>query len=164
MAEDRRTVGAVLRPQVAPERMIEVATAADAAGLGELWLWEDCFLEGGIAAAAALLAATERVRIGLGVLPFPLRNVALAAMEVSTLLRMFPDRLLPGFGHGVQAWMAQVGARPASPLTLEREYVTALRALLAGERVTVQGDYVRLDRPPRCRRSCSPRPGRARSS
>lgn len=42
--------------------------------------------------------------------------------------------------------MGQVGVRAASPLTLMREHLTALRALLAGEEVTVSGDYVTLDR------------------
>jgi alkanesulfonate monooxygenase SsuD/methylene tetrahydromethanopterin reductase-like flavin-dependent oxidoreductase (luciferase family) len=50
-----------------------------------------------------------------------------------------------GVGHGVQEWMAQVGARVESPMTLLGEYLTALRALLRGERVTVDGRYLRLD-------------------
>jgi hypothetical protein len=56
-----------------------VALAAEAAGLAELWIWEDCFWEGGISLAGALLGMTERLRIGVGLLPYPLRNVALAA-------------------------------------------------------------------------------------
>jgi alkanesulfonate monooxygenase SsuD/methylene tetrahydromethanopterin reductase-like flavin-dependent oxidoreductase (luciferase family) len=72
--------------------------------------------------------------------------VAIAAMEIATVERMFPGRLIPGVGHGVLSWMGQVGARVASPLTLMREYVTALRALLAGETVTTSGRYVNLDR------------------
>jgi alkanesulfonate monooxygenase SsuD/methylene tetrahydromethanopterin reductase-like flavin-dependent oxidoreductase (luciferase family) len=139
------TLGAVFLPQLPPERLRDVARAADEAGLDELWLWEDCFLEGGIASAAAALAWTERLRLGVGLLPVPLRNVALTAMEVATLYRLFPDRVAIGVGHGVQDWMAQVGARVESPVTLLREYLTALRALLRGERVTVAGRYVRLD-------------------
>ncbi|WIN00170.1 LLM class flavin-dependent oxidoreductase [Actinoplanes oblitus] len=135
----------MLLPQLAPERLPEVARAADEAGLDELWLWEDCFLTSGVAAAAAVLAATRRVRVGVGVLPAPLRNVALTAMEIATLHRLFPGRVRIGVGHGVQDWMAQVGARVESPMTLLREYVTALRALLAGERVTVHGRYVHLE-------------------
>jgi alkanesulfonate monooxygenase SsuD/methylene tetrahydromethanopterin reductase-like flavin-dependent oxidoreductase (luciferase family) len=42
-------------------------------------------------------------------------------------------------------WMRQAGAWPASPLTAFEEYVTALRAMLRGEEVTVAGRYVRLD-------------------
>ncbi|MEN3304959.1 MAG: hypothetical protein V7603_1161, partial [Micromonosporaceae bacterium] len=66
------------------------------------------------------------------------------AMEVATLYRLFPDRVIIGLGHGVQDWMAQVGARVESPMTLLREYLTALRALLRGEKVTTSGRYVRL--------------------
>jgi alkanesulfonate monooxygenase SsuD/methylene tetrahydromethanopterin reductase-like flavin-dependent oxidoreductase (luciferase family) len=139
-------LGAIFLPQLPPERLRTIARAADDAGLEELWLWEDCFRESGIAAAAAVLAWTERLRVGVGLLPVPLRNVALTAMELATMHRLFPDRLSVGVGHGVQDWMGQVGARVESPMTLLREYVTALRALLRGEQVTVSGRYVRLDR------------------
>jgi alkanesulfonate monooxygenase SsuD/methylene tetrahydromethanopterin reductase-like flavin-dependent oxidoreductase (luciferase family) len=138
-------LGLVFVPTLAPERLREVAQAADRAGLEELWLWEDCFKESGIAAASAALAWTDRLHVGIGLLPVPLRNVALTAMEIATVERLFPGRLVPGVGHGVQEWMSQVGARAASPLTLLREYTTALRALLAGQRVSTQGRYVRLD-------------------
>ncbi|GDY63146.1 oxidoreductase [Streptomyces avermitilis] len=111
-----------------------------------MWLWEDCFLEGGISAASAALAWTERLRVGVGLLPVPLRNVAVTAMETATLDRLFPGRAVVGVGHGVQEWMGQVGARAESPLTLLREYLDALRALLRGERVTTDGRYVTLDR------------------
>jgi len=140
------TIGAVALPSLPPERFLPVARAADEAGLAELWLWEDCFAESGLGAAAALLGATDRLRVGIGVLPVPLRNVAVAAMEIATLDRIFPGRLIVGIGHGVQDWMGQVGARPRSVLTLFREYATALRALLDGEEVTVDGEYVHLDR------------------
>ncbi|MEU0224067.1 LLM class flavin-dependent oxidoreductase [Streptomyces sp. NPDC006284] len=138
-------LGAVFRPQLAPERLRAVAQAADDAGLEELWLWEDCFREGGVSSAAAALAWTERMRVGVGLLPVPLRNVALTAMEAATLHRMFPGRPILALGHGVQDWMGQVGARAESPVTLLREHLHALRALLHGQRVTTEGRYVRLD-------------------
>jgi alkanesulfonate monooxygenase SsuD/methylene tetrahydromethanopterin reductase-like flavin-dependent oxidoreductase (luciferase family) len=140
------TLGAVCLPQNPPETLRDLALAADQAGLEELWFWEDCFLHGGISAAAAVLAWTTRLRVGVGITPVPFRNVALQAMEMATLHRMFGDRAIVGIGHGVQEWMGQVGARPSSPLTLLREYATALRALLNGESVTTAGRYVRLDR------------------
>jgi alkanesulfonate monooxygenase SsuD/methylene tetrahydromethanopterin reductase-like flavin-dependent oxidoreductase (luciferase family) len=123
-----------------------VVRAADEAGLDELWLWEDCFREGGVAAAGAALAWTSRLTIGIGLLPVPLRNVALTAMEVATLARVFPGRIRVAVGHGVQDWMGQVGARVESPLGFLREYLDALRALLGGEEVTMRGRYVQLDR------------------
>jgi 5,10-methylenetetrahydromethanopterin reductase len=138
-------LGVVLVPTLPPEALRPLADAADR-HLDELWLWEDCFKESSIAAAGAALAWTERVRVGIGLAPVPLRNVALLAMELATLHRLFPGRLVPGIGHGVQDWMGQVGARAASPMTLLREYAEALRLLLDGQEVTVSGRYVNLDR------------------
>lgn len=137
--------GAIFLPSWAPEALLPLARAADAAGVDELWVWEDCFKESGVAVASAALAATPRIAVGIGLMPTPLRNVALTAMEVATLERMFPGRFLPGIGHGVQSWMEQAGARADSPLTLLREQLTALRALLDGQRVSAQGRYVHLD-------------------
>lgn len=139
-------LGMVFRPQLPPERLREVVEAAESSGLEDLWLWEDCFFEGGVTQMAAALAWTSRLRVGIGILPLPLRNVALTAMEAATIERMFPGRMIFGVGHGAQDWMAQAGVRPASPLTLMREQLTALRALFAGETVTTSGTYVRLDK------------------
>ena len=139
------TLAAIFPPSQPPERLGAVAAAAESAGLEQLWIWEDCFAESGIATAAAILAATRRVTVGIGLLPVPLRNVALTAMELATLSRLFPGRLIPGVGHGVLSWMGQAGARAESPMTLLREYTGALYALLHGETVTTQGRYVHLD-------------------
>jgi alkanesulfonate monooxygenase SsuD/methylene tetrahydromethanopterin reductase-like flavin-dependent oxidoreductase (luciferase family) len=139
-------VGILFRPQLPPERLAGFVAAAEDAGLDDLWLWEDCFLEGGLTTATAALAWSSSVRVGLGLMPVPLRNPALAAMEIATVARLFPGRFVPAFGHGVQTWMAQVGAAAASPLGLMREWVTAVRGLLAGDTVTVAGRYVTLDR------------------
>ncbi len=139
-------IGLVIRPEWPPERLRACAAAVEAAGLDDVWLWEDCFFSGGVAAASAALAATSSVRVGLGLMPAPLRNPVLAAMEISGLARLYPGRFVPAAGHGVLPWMVQVGAAVASPMGLLREWVPAVRALLRGETVTVSGEYVRLDR------------------
>jgi alkanesulfonate monooxygenase SsuD/methylene tetrahydromethanopterin reductase-like flavin-dependent oxidoreductase (luciferase family) len=138
-------LGAITLPQNPPETLREIATTADRGGLDELWLWEDCFLNGGVAAAAAALAWTTNVRVGIGIMPVPFRNVALCAMEIATLARLSGGRAMPGIGHGVQEWMGQVGIKAGSPLTLLREYASSLRSLLDGETVTIDGRYVHLD-------------------
>jgi alkanesulfonate monooxygenase SsuD/methylene tetrahydromethanopterin reductase-like flavin-dependent oxidoreductase (luciferase family) len=137
-------IGVVIRPDFAPERLGVLAQVAEDVGLDEVWLWEDCFLQGGIAQAAVALSATQHVTVGLGVLPAPLRSVVATSMELATLDRMFPGRVKVGIGHGVQDWMRQSGVAVASPLTLMDEYVGAVRELLSGASVTRTGRYVRL--------------------
>lgn len=140
-------VGAIFNPYThSPEEFLPAIQSAEGAGVDEVWIWEDCFRTSGFAAAAAALASTDRLRIGIGIAPMPLRNVALTAMEIATLERLFPGRLLPGLGHGVLDWMGQVHARVASPLTLMREYLPALRSLLAGDEVSADGRYVSLEK------------------
>jgi alkanesulfonate monooxygenase SsuD/methylene tetrahydromethanopterin reductase-like flavin-dependent oxidoreductase (luciferase family) len=139
------TLGVVCLPQMPPERLRNLAVAADAAGLEELWLWEDCFWGGAVPACSAALAWTASLRVGIGVLPVPLRNVATAAMDAAMLHRLFPGRVTIGVGHGIPSWMGQTGTAVESPMTLLREYLAALRALLAGSRLSADGRYVRLD-------------------
>lgn len=139
-------IGAIFNPYThTPDEFHDAVIAAERAGVPELWVWEDCFRQSAFATVGAALAWTEALRVGIGIAPMPLRNVAATAMEIATIERLFPGRLLPGVGHGVLDWMGQTGARVASPLTLMREYVPALRGLLAGEQVTTTGRYVTLD-------------------
>jgi alkanesulfonate monooxygenase SsuD/methylene tetrahydromethanopterin reductase-like flavin-dependent oxidoreductase (luciferase family) len=129
------------------------ARRLEAAGIDQLWIIEDCFFTAGISLAAAALAVTERLQVGIGILPAVARNPAITAMEIATLCNMAPGRFHPGIGHGVQEWMGQMGVRPSSPLTALDETITVVKRLLAGEDVTFEGatvqlDGVRLDRPP----------------
>ena len=137
-----------------PEELPGFAAAVEAAGLDELWMWEDCFLAGGIASSGAALAATERITVGVGVMPVVFRNPVAAAMEIATLARLHPGRFVAGLGHGMPEWMEQIGALPARPLRALEETTTSVRRLLAGERFSVDGDHVslrdvRLEHPPR---------------
>jgi 5,10-methylenetetrahydromethanopterin reductase len=127
------------------ERLRELAPLVDRSGLDELWVVEDLGLAGGFTQAATALADTANVRVGLGIAPAVARNPAYLAMEIATLARMHPDRFLPGIGHGMPNWLTQVGARPASLLTALEEVTTAVRRLLSGDDVSMDGGHVHLD-------------------
>ena len=139
------SVGDRISREQPPARLVELARQAEAAGLDEVWLVEDCFWAAGIATVATALAATSTIKVGIGVLPAVARNPAIAAMELAALAELHPDRLIGGLGHGVASWMRQIGAYPASPLTALEETLVAVRRLLAGDRVTTQGRHVTLD-------------------
>jgi alkanesulfonate monooxygenase SsuD/methylene tetrahydromethanopterin reductase-like flavin-dependent oxidoreductase (luciferase family) len=136
------------------EELPESARDLERLGFEEVWVVEDCFISGGLTAAATALAATSHVTVGIGLLPAAVRNVAIAAMEIGTLARLHPQRLRVAMGHGAEPWMRQIGARPPNRIKALEEIVTSARALLRGDTLRVDGDEVfldavRLDHPPR---------------
>jgi 5,10-methylenetetrahydromethanopterin reductase len=144
-AQHRAAVGMCFPQEFPPSLVREFAQRLDKGGADQLWIIEDCFFTAGVSLAAAALALTDRLTVGLGVLPAVARNPAITAMEITTLCGLAPGRVLPGIGHGVQSWMGQMGVRPKSPLTALEEVITAVRRLLDGESVTFDGQYVSLD-------------------
>jgi len=138
-------IGVMFDRDQRPEDLADFAKAVEALGADDLWVVEDLGWAGSIASATVALAATERLRVGIGIAPAPLRNPALLAMELATVARIFPGRLVSGIGHGVPDWMRQVGAASPVKLALLEETITAVRSLLAGETVTLHGHAVHLD-------------------
>ena len=59
------SIGIVFQPAFPPEQLRSAVETAESAGVDEVWLWEDCFRESGIATATAALAWTERIRVGM---------------------------------------------------------------------------------------------------
>ncbi|MBI1277858.1 MAG: LLM class flavin-dependent oxidoreductase [Anaerolineaceae bacterium] len=139
------TIGVIFHPTNPPEVLGEFARKAEAGGFDEVWLWEDSFWAGALTSAATMLAATSRIKVGIGLMPATVRNPLFFAMEITTLARLYPGRFLPGFGHGVDVWLKQMGAAPKSTMKALEETVNAVRALLLGESVTMHGDYVQFE-------------------
>jgi 5,10-methylenetetrahydromethanopterin reductase len=147
------SLGLVLGSETPPAAIAEIASTAERLGFAELWAPEDCFFNGGIATSAAALAATSRMRVGLGVVSAVARHPAILAMELATLEGIYPGRIMPGIGLGAPAWVAQMGLTPTSQLAAVRETVTTFRRLLGGEEVSFAGDVhsfqaVKLTHPP----------------
>lgn len=138
-------MGIMFRREHRPEALPDFARRVEEVGFDELWVVEDCFYGSGIASAATALACTNSITVGLGIMPAVVRNPVFAAMEISTLARLYPGRFLPGLGHGVAEWMHQIGAFPKSQLKALEEVTVTIRALLAGEHVTFKGQHIQLE-------------------
>lgn len=138
-------LGIMFRREYPPENLPAFARRAEAAGFDELWVVEDCFYGSGIASAATALACTDSITVGLGIMPAVARNPIFTAMEIATLARLYPGRFLPGLGHGVAHWMRQIGAFPKSQLKALEEVTMTVRRVLAGERLTFNGEQIQLD-------------------
>ncbi|MEU7901521.1 LLM class flavin-dependent oxidoreductase [Actinoplanes sp. NPDC049118] len=138
-------IGVMFDRDHAPEELPAYAVAAEGIGVDDLWLVEDLGWAGSVSSAALALAATSRIRVCIGIAPVPLRNPALLAMELATLARVYPGRVVAGLGHGVTDWMRQVGEERKSKLALLEESIVAVRGMLLGETVTLDGREVHLD-------------------
>jgi 5,10-methylenetetrahydromethanopterin reductase len=92
VAMPRARIGLSVPPQLPPADIPAYARRAESAGFDELWLAEDCFFAGGIAAASAALSSTHRLVVGLGIMP------AVPAMPHSRRWRspQWPSCIPPG--------------------------------------------------------------------
>jgi 5,10-methylenetetrahydromethanopterin reductase len=121
----------------------ELAFLAESLGYSRVWifdsapLWEDPFVH-------LALAAERTSRIGLGtavLIPHERSEMAMAS-AIATIARLSGGRFRACFGTGATA-RRTMGQRPLT-LAMMRRYVDAVRGLLAGETVTIDGQPVRM--------------------
>jgi alkanesulfonate monooxygenase SsuD/methylene tetrahydromethanopterin reductase-like flavin-dependent oxidoreductase (luciferase family) len=83
---------------------------------------------------AAYATATERIRLGTGVLPIYSRTPAATAQTAATIDELSDGRMVLGIGVShrltVEAWYGQSIDRPVTEM---REYVGAMRAMFRGD-------------------------------
>ncbi|MEU9823269.1 LLM class flavin-dependent oxidoreductase [Pseudonocardia alni] len=133
-------IGVLVHRSTPPERIAGFARAAEDAGFGELWLAEEFLHTAAPVVAAVTLGATRRIPVGIGVVPAAVRHPAVTAMEVATLARAHPGRLVFGIGTGVERWNERMGVRTDRPLSVLRATLTTVRTLLDGAVADVGGD------------------------
>ena len=124
---------------------MDIARYAEAKGFDAVWQAESRLVREATVPMAAFAAVTERIRIGSGVVDCWSRNPARLAATFSTLDDLAPGRVVLGIGAWWDPLAAKVGITRNRPLTVMREIVTVVRALLANETVTFDGAYVHLD-------------------
>ena len=112
----------------APQRTLDVARAADAAGIEAIWASEDPEGWDAFAILSAIAAVTERARLGISVTsPYPRHPNSLAA-SVATLDRLSGGRAILGLGRGQVEWHRDaLGIDIGDPLAVLGETVALLR-------------------------------------
>jgi len=120
---------------------VELARVAEQSGLGSAWFAEDYFFRGGIPYMAAAAIATEKIRLGLGVVNPYSRHPALIAMEFATLDEMSNMRTVFGLGSGVPFWMDQMGIYDKKPLSRTRACVDLVRKIMTGENINHEDKF-----------------------
>jgi probable F420-dependent oxidoreductase len=91
-------------------------------------------------------AATDRIKLGAGVILTPYRNPIVLAKTIATLDNLSSGRLILGIGQGGSpAESEAAGIDPREKTARFSESLRLMRALWMGERVTFQGRFWRLN-------------------
>jgi 5,10-methylenetetrahydromethanopterin reductase len=124
----------------------EYGRIAEDNGFDSLWVTERYFHEETFSMLGFLAAATQRLKLGVGVVNPYSRNPALLAMASATLDRISGGRFLLGLGRSEKAVMQEkMGIPYGDSRTALVETVSHLRKLFAGERVTTREGRSRLN-------------------
>lgn len=123
-----------------PAMFLDKVASGEAGGAARIWIANHLFLRDPATLATFALERSARMDVALmAVNPFTLHPVQ-AAMMAATLDELFPGRVTLCLGVGAPADLKAVGLDAAKPLKAMREAFEAIRALLAGEAVTVAGE------------------------
>lgn len=122
---------------------VELARAAERAGFDQLWVSNDLFLRSAPVILTAIAGATRRIEIGVGILnPYTIHPSEIA-MLAATLDEVSENRFVLGLAVGAAEFLQWVDITPTRPLMAMRETIAAVRGLLAGERVRLEGTFLR---------------------
>src|SRR3954463_4840148 len=129
-----------------PQKCVEQAVAAEAAGIDAIWFAENPFARGTLPAAAACALATKTQTIGAGVFNPYNRHPTLIAMEIGALDELAGGRVRLGIGSGLGHAVERMGFSTKRSLTTLREAIVIVRSLLRGEEVNFTGTVFNVQR------------------
>ncbi len=119
---------------------VALAQAAEQAGFDQFWVSNDLFLRSAPIILAAVAQATTRIHIGSCILnPYTLHPAEIA-MLAATMDELSGNRFNLGLAAGAGEFLKWVGIEQTQPLKKMRETITAIQALLRGERVEFTGE------------------------
>lgn len=124
---------------------MEYAKYAEEKGFEAVWQADSRLVRDAIVPMSAFAATTSHIKIGSGVVDCWTRNPARLAATFSTLDDLAPGRVILGIGAWWDPLATKVGITRDKPLRAMREIITAVRALLNNETVTMDGTFVHLD-------------------
>jgi 5,10-methylenetetrahydromethanopterin reductase len=124
---------------------LDIVRYAESKGFSAVWQADSRLVRDAVVPMAAFATVTDTITIGSGVVDCWTRNPARLASTFSTLDDLAPGRVVLGIGAWWDPLAAKVGIARDNPLGVMREIVTAVRALLNNETVTMNGRYVHLD-------------------
>ncbi len=113
--------------------MARLARHAEDLGIDSIWVAETRFTRDAVTSAAAVAAATSRVRVATAVINPYTRGDVLTAVTTASLDELAGGRFVLGIGPGSPDVLARQGIAFERPLGRLRACVETVRAMLRGE-------------------------------
>ncbi len=124
-----------------PREIVELAVAAEEAGIDEVWVPHDPFMSNAWTIQTAIAEATERVIVGsLGTNPYT-TDPSEVATHLATLDLLSGGRAALGLGLHTTSMVEWLGLDGSDVVERTRAAVAIVRALLRGETVAQAGLY-----------------------
>jgi F420-dependent oxidoreductase-like protein len=128
-------------------RQLTAAQEAERLGYDSVWAAE-AYGSDAATVLAWLAAQTSTIALGAGVFQIPARSATMTAMTAATLDQLSGGRFRLGLGlSGPQVAEGWYGQRYDRPLARMRDYAAVVRAALARQRVSYQGETLELPLP-----------------
>ncbi|PSP73674.1 TIGR04024 family LLM class F420-dependent oxidoreductase [Halobacteriales archaeon QS_3_64_16] len=125
--------------------IVEIAQRAERAGYERAWMPETWGRDA-ITVLASIAHGTSEIGLGTSIAPVYSRSPTLVGQTAATLQEVSEGRFRLGLGPSgpavIENWH---GVEFGNPLRRTREYVDITRQVLAGERVTYDGEYFELE-------------------
>ncbi len=122
---------------------VTLAQVAELHGFHQFWVSNDLFWRSAPVILASIATATRTIEIGTCILnPYTIHPSEIA-MLAATLDELSHNRFNLGLAAGASDFLQWVGLSHGPSLAALRETVSAIRGLLAGERVSWQGKFLR---------------------
>ncbi len=138
-------VGLYLQDSLSIQATLKIAQNAEMRGFDSVWQAEGRLSRDALVIVSAIATRTNRIRIGTAVVNIWTRHILALASSFLTLDELARERILCGLGPWWDPLAIQAGVDRAKPLLAMRETIDVIRALLNGQQVTFQGEFVRLD-------------------
>lgn len=113
--------------------LTDLAIQAEQTGFDQAWVGNDFLGHPGIPALASMLLATNRIKIGSGVIDPVTIHPGQIAQLASGFQELSGGRFILGLGAGSDVFFGLAGIEAAKPVPRTREAIVAIRALTDGD-------------------------------
>lgn len=136
--------GLELVPASPVDKLVDLAVTSEELGFDTVWVTDHYNNRNVYVVLTAIALRTSKVMLGPGVTNPYVVSPVWTASAIATLDEISGGRAILGIGAGDRATLEKISVSWRKPLSAIRESVAAIRSLLRGEAVSMDGEFLKL--------------------